>query len=149
MGYINCVDGREEHNDRIWYAHKGMWDTSLTIDDPLGGSMERPMTLRDHRTRRRFAIQLPCTLGDHTHRSEGAVLNLSRQGCAVMTAQPPSVSSYLALWIDLLNGTTPIEIELAGVRWVSGQRCGLEFIRISPEMLSRLGSFVSVLEHTP
>jgi len=76
------------------------------------------------------------------------VLNLSRQGCAVMTEQPPSVSSYLALQIDLPDNATPIEIELAGVRWVSEQRCGLEFIRISPEMANRLGSFVSLVEHT-
>jgi hypothetical protein len=66
-----------------------------------------------------------------------------------MTAQPLSVSSYVALWIDLPNGTTPIEVELAGVRWVALQRCGLEFIRLSPEMLSRLNSFVFLLEQTP
>jgi c-di-GMP-binding flagellar brake protein YcgR len=65
-----------------------------------------------------------------------------------MTVQPPSALSYLALQFDLPDNATPIEIELAGVRWVSEQRCGLEFIRISPEMANRLGSFVAVLEHT-
>ena len=107
------------------------------------------MMSRNNRKLRRFAIQLSCTLGNHTYRSEGTILNLSAQGCAVMTVQPPSVSSYLALWINLPDSTTPVEIELAGVRWVSEQRCGFEFIRISPEMLSRLASFVSVLERTP
>ncbi len=107
------------------------------------------MTPRDDRKIRRFAVQLPCTLDDHTHRSEGTVLNLSTQGCAVMATQPPSVALYLTLWIELPDSATPVEIELAGVRWVSEQRCGLEFIRISPEMLNRLGSFVSVLAHTP
>ena len=107
------------------------------------------MMSRNNRKLRRFAIQLPCTLDDHTYRSEGTILNLSVQGCAVMTALPPSVSSHLAVWIDLPDSTTPVEIELAGVRWVSGQRCGLEFIRISPEMLNRLDSFVSVLDRTP
>ncbi|HMS84370.1 MAG TPA: PilZ domain-containing protein [Nitrospira sp.] len=107
------------------------------------------MTFRSHRKFQRFAIQLPCALGDLTHRTDGTVINLSRQGCAVMTAQPPSVSSHLALWIDLLDDASPIEIELAGVRWISDERCGFEFIRITPEMLIRLGSFVSVLEHTP
>jgi len=103
---------------------------------------------RDSRTLRRFAIQLPCRLDSDVHCSEGTVLNLSAQGCAVLAAQPLSVSSHLALSIDLPNSTT-IEIELAGVRWVSEQRCGLEFIRLSPAMLSRLSSFVFVLEHTP
>lgn len=111
--------------------------------------MERSMMSRNNRKLLRFAIQLPCTLDDHTYRSEGTILNLSVQGCAVMTALPPSVSSHLALWIDLPDSTTPVEIELAGVRWVSEQRCGFEFIRISPEMLNRLDSFVSVLDRTP
>lgn len=106
------------------------------------------MMSKNNRKLRRFAIQLPCTLGNHDYSSEGTILNLSAQGCAVMTVQPPLVSSYLALWIDLPDSTTPVEIELAGVRWVSEQRCGLEFIRISPEMANRLGSFVAVLEHT-
>jgi c-di-GMP-binding flagellar brake protein YcgR len=107
------------------------------------------MTSKDSRTLRRIAVQLPCRLDSGTHCSEGTVLNLSTQGCAVMTAQPLSVSSYVGLGIDLPNSTTPIEIELAGVRWVSEQRCGLEFIRLSPEMLRRLSSFAFVLEHTP
>ncbi len=106
------------------------------------------MMSKNNRKLRRFAIQVPCTFGNHTYKAEGTILNLSRQGCAVMTAQPLSVSSYLSLWISLPENHAPIEIELAGVRWVSEQRCGLEFIRISPEMANRLGSFVAVLEHT-
>jgi hypothetical protein len=125
------------------------WCHLFIVGIPSGGSTERSMTPRNNRKLRRFAIQLPCTVGSHAHRSEGTVLNLSRQGCAVTLVEPPSVSSHLALWIDLLEGLAPVEIELAGVRWISEQRCGFEFIRIAPEMLSRLGSFISVLEHTP
>ena len=106
------------------------------------------MMSKNNRKLRRFAIQVPCILGNHTYKAEGTILNLSAQGCAVMTVQPPSTLSYLALQIELPDNATPIEIELAGVRWVSEQRCGLEFIRISPEMANRLGSFVAVLEHT-
>ena len=79
----------------------------------------------------------------------GTVLNLSAQGCAMMTERIPAISTYLSLQVDLLNGTAPVNIELAGVRWVSGRRWGLEFIRVSPEMLSRLRSFVLLLENTP
>lgn len=119
------------------------------VEQEIGHIMECPMMPRDNRKLRRFAVQLPCTLDSGTYRSEGTIVNLSRQGCAMMTAEPTLISSHLVLWIDLLESATPIEIELAGVRWVSGQRCGLEFIRISPEMLSRLDSFIVVLEHTP
>lgn len=98
---------------------------------------------------RRFGVQLPCTFGDRENRHEGTVLNLSLQGCAMITEKRPALSSYLSLQIDLLDGAAPIAIELAGVRWVCGVRCGLEFIRVTPEMIARLRSFVSLLEETP
>jgi hypothetical protein len=97
----------------------------------------------------RFAVQLPCTFGDNEKKEEGTVLNLSAQGCAMTTERIPALSTYVSLQIDLTNGAAPVGIELAGVRWVSGSRCGLEFIRVSPEMLARLRSFVSLLEDTP
>jgi PilZ domain len=97
----------------------------------------------------RFAVQLPCTFGDNDKKEEGTVLNLSAQGCAMTTERIPALSTYLSLQIDLINGAAPVDIELAGVRWISGRRCGLEFIRISPEMLDRLCAFVGLLENTP
>ena len=104
---------------------------------------------QDHRRIRRFAVQIPCLFGDGEEQQEGTILNLSDQGCAMMTQLVPPVSSYLPLRIDLPDGTTAIEIELAAVRWVFGHRCGLEFISLSPEMLTELRSFVLVLENTP
>jgi len=70
------------------------------------------------------------------------------KGRAVLTADPASVSSCSYALDCLADGTTPIEIELAEVRWVSEKRCGLECIRISSEMPNRLASFVSVRKHT-
>jgi hypothetical protein len=67
----------------------------------------------------------------------------------MMTERIPAVSTYLSLQVDLLNGAAPLDVELAGVRWVSGTRCGLEFIRIAPEMVARLRAFVDLLENTP
>jgi len=64
-----------------------------------------------------------------------------------MTAEHlPSVSAYVSLDIDLLNGEEPANIELAGVRWVSEHRCGLEFIRVRPDMLLKLRAFALLLE---
>lgn len=104
---------------------------------------------QDHRKIRRFAVQIPCAFGEGDDQRVGTILNLSGQGCAMMTEFVPPVSSYLPLRIDLPGDAASIEIELAGVRWVFGQRCGLEFISISPEMLTELRSFVLVLENTP
>ena len=48
-----------------------------------------------------------------------------------------------------MNGTEPVLIELAVVRWVAGYQCGVELIRMAPEMATRLRSFVALLEKPP
>ena len=97
----------------------------------------------------RYAIQLPCAYGNIDRQWKGTVLNLSPQGCTMSGEELPPVSSYLSLEIDLLNGEPTIHIELAAVRWVSGDRCGVEFIRISPDTLLQLKSFALLLEASP
>ena len=104
---------------------------------------------QDSRKVRRFAVQLPSTFLDQTRNERGTVLNLSPQGCAMMAERVPAISTHISMQIDLVNGEMPVDIELAGVRWVSERRCGLEFIRIAPEALARLRSFVELLETTP
>lgn len=104
---------------------------------------------RESRKLRRFAVQLPCKFWSNEDKSDGTVLNISAQGCAVTAEQPLAVSSYVSLEIDLLDCEAPAVIEMAAVRWISGNRYGLEFIRASPDMLVRLKAFVLVLEQTP
>ena len=104
---------------------------------------------QEFRKVQRFAVQLPCKLCSNGVTSDGTVLNLSAQGCAITTEHLPSVSTYISLDIELLNGEGPASIELAGVRWVSGHRCGLEFIRVRPDMLMKLKAFTLLLEQTP
>lgn len=102
---------------------------------------------RESRKVQRFAIQLPCEFWNNEDKSDGTVLNLSAQGCAMTAEYLPSVSTYVSLDIDLLNGEEPANIELAGVRWVFEHRCGLEFIRVRPDMLMKLKAFALLLEH--
>ncbi len=104
---------------------------------------------QESRKIQRFAVQLPCKLWNDENKSDGTVLNLSAQGCAIMAEDLPTVSTYVSLDIDLLNGEEPATIELAGVLWVSEHRCGLEFIRVRPEMLMKLRAFALLLEQTP
>jgi hypothetical protein len=101
---------------------------------------------RNSRKAQRFAVQLPCRLSNNGEASDGTVLNLSAHGCAITTEYLPRVSTYVSLEIELSNGEEPATIELAGVRWVAGQRCGLEFIRLRPDMLTKLRAFVLLLE---
>ena len=104
---------------------------------------------QESRKIQRFAVQLPCKLWNDENKSDGTVLNLSAQGCAITTDDLLSVSTYVSLDIELLNGEEPATIELAGVRWVSEHRCGLEFIRVRPEMLMKLRAFALLLAQTP
>ena len=103
---------------------------------------------RESRKVQRFAVQLPCRLWNNENKSNGTVLNLSTQGCAITTEHLLSVSTYVSLDIDLLTGEEPVTIELAGVRWVSANRCGLEFIRVRPDMHTKLKAFALLLEQT-
>ena len=104
---------------------------------------------RESRKVQRFAVQFPCKFLNNTNKSDGTVLNLSAQGCAITAEQLPAISTYVSLEIDFLNREAPADIELAAVRWVSGHRCGLEFIKVAPEMFLKLKTFVSMLEQAP
>ncbi len=104
---------------------------------------------KDSRRACRFGVQIPITFRDKENNRNGTVLNLSAQGCALTADQLPTMQAYVSLVIDLQAGMKPIEVELAGVRWVSGYRCGLEFIRLSGESSRRLNEFVALLERTP
>ena len=103
----------------------------------------------DSRKDRRFAVQLPSVFREGEQMDQATVLNISLQGCALTAERLPKAQSYLSLQVDMLNGTGPVLIELAAVRWVSGYQCGVEFIRMAPEMATRLRSFVALLEKTP
>ncbi|OQW33774.1 MAG: hypothetical protein A4E19_02695 [Nitrospira sp. SG-bin1] len=100
---------------------------------------------KESRKIQRFAVQLPCRLSNDEGMSQGTVLNLSAQGCAVTAENLPSISTYVSLEVDLLSGEASIHIELAAVRGVYERRCGLEFIRIQPGMLMNLRAFTRVL----
>jgi len=95
----------------------------------------------------RFAVQAPVVFGEGTERREGTLLNLSVRGCALTSERLPTVPAYISLQMAFLNDAEPIDVELAAVRWTTAHRCGLEFIRISPEMDARLRAYVAQLEH--
>ena len=104
---------------------------------------------KDSRQARRFGVQIPITFRYEEKPRNGTILNLSAQGCAITADQLLPMQAYISLVIDLPAGMEPVEVELAGVRWVSDYRCGLEFIRVSGESARRLSEFVVLLERTP
>lgn len=104
---------------------------------------------KESRRAQRFAVQLPVTIGDTEPLEQGTILNISMKGCAMTAERIPKLHTHVSIHIELPDGTEPVDIESAGVLWVTDYRCGLEFIRVSDESLARLRVFVALLENTP
>ncbi len=61
---------------------------------------------------------------------EGELLDLSLEGCRLETSMPLPVHTYLGLRIIDTEDELPILIDLAAVRWVQGQECGIQFLAV-------------------
>ena len=97
----------------------------------------------------RFAVQLPVSFRGDQLSHGGTILNLSAEGCAIMSESVAVVAAvYLQLTMQLREREEPVQVDLAAVRWSSATRFGVEFIKIRPEEGERLKKFVKVLEST-
>jgi hypothetical protein len=73
---------------------------------------------------------------------EGRVVDVSLPGCLLESAATLKSGDYVQLRLFLPDLQTPLHVPLAAVRWVDGNRVGLEFIRTSVEEQIRLENFV-------
>lgn len=78
----------------------------------------------------------------HSTVGEAKVSNISAVGCRIETNEGLAEGQALALRLILPDKTESLPIEGAQVRWVEGNRAGVEFIQISREANLRLHSFV-------
>jgi hypothetical protein len=93
----------------------------------------------------RFAVQLPVLFNGDQLSDGGTILNVSAEGCAIMSDAVTGAGLYLQLAMRLREREEPVQIDLAAVRWVSARRFGVEFIKICPEEGERLKQFVKML----
>ena len=94
----------------------------------------------------RFAVQLPVSFRGDLLSHGGTILNLSSEGCAIMSDTVASAAVYLQLAMQLREREEPVQVDLAAVRWSYATRFGVEFIKIRPEEGERLKQFVKALE---
>ena len=106
----------------------------------------------ERRKHPRISVQLHAALlREGVAFGDGEIVDLSLAGCALRTLVTIERGDYLAMQvIDLLgraaqDGCIPFSCDLAVVRWVSGPRCGLEFILMTPENKDRLRQYVERL----
>jgi hypothetical protein len=93
------------------------------------------MELREHE---RIPVSLPVSFSGDQIVGEGQVLNISVCGCGIESDRNVQKGTFLDLRVQLPEPETPIEVELAAVRWSLGQKFGLEFLRMRSEEQERL-----------
>jgi len=73
--------------------------------------------------------------------NEGRLVDVSKGGCAIEGAIGPNNGDSVQLRFGIPDGGT-VHIPLAIVRWVSGRRFGIEFIRTKESDMQKLSSFI-------
>jgi PilZ domain len=80
------------------------------------------------------------------HSGHSVLLDLSQSGARLSSAHPPQPFNYVTLNLSLPFREPSLQVvlvALAAVRWVQGERFGVEFIRITEGEHSRLRDFLN------
>jgi hypothetical protein len=94
----------------------------------------------------RFAVQRPVSFHGDLVAGNGTILNISSQGCAILSDTMAEAEAYLQLEVKLLEQEEPVQVDLAAVRWASARKFGVEFIKMHHDVGERLKHFVKLLE---
>jgi hypothetical protein len=94
----------------------------------------------------RFAVQRPVSFRGDLVAGTGTILNISRQGCAILSDTAAEADAYLQLNVQLLEEEDPVQVDLAAVRWSGAKKFGVEFIKMHQDVGERLRQFVRLLE---
>lgn len=87
-------------------------------------------------------MQYPVMFSDAEKIAEGKVTNLTVFGCAIECADAIPKGTALRMRLILPDHTQSLAVEEAEVRWVQGNRMGLQFHRVERAADFRLHSFV-------
>ena len=93
---------------------------------------------KDLRRHDRKPVSLRITVADTSGMAEGQILNLSLGGCGLRLRKRLLQGQYLWLKVYPENGNTTPVWDLVRVKWVEGDRLGVEFLCIALESLQRL-----------
>lgn len=90
----------------------------------------------------RVALRGSVTFEGEGHTGTGKIFNVSTWGCGVESAAAVAPGTYVGVSLSLPNQVTPVDIELAAVRWSGRRRFGIEFLSISQPSRERLEQFL-------
>jgi c-di-GMP-binding flagellar brake protein YcgR len=97
----------------------------------------------------RFPVQIPVSFSGDKIVWHGTVSDLSTGGCKVVSDPIILEGSKVVLRAHLPSQASPVQVEVAKVRWSRGQEFGLEFLYMKPEERARLTHFIETLETQP
>ncbi len=103
----------------------------------------------DKREPSRFAVELPIAFSGVEVAGGGITSSLSNEGCTVRSDENVRPGTFLVLHIHLSEQYSPLEIELAEVRWSTGGEFGVEFLEIASQERQRLLQILKSLERGP
>lgn len=95
-----------------------------------------------HRGLYRLPVTYPAMYCMTSTVGEGMITNLSAVGCTLETDQPLAEDQHVALRLILPDKIDSLPIESAQIRWVKGNRAGVEFVHVGREANLRLHGFV-------
>ncbi len=92
----------------------------------------------------RYCTSFPVrVVNEGTDTVEGVAKDLSSLGCSVEAETPPMSQSYVKLTLVLPDGDSPLEIQLAVVRWSHDRLFGVEFIAFGEAQKTRLKRYLA------
>jgi hypothetical protein len=86
----------------------------------------------DQRMDARMVVSFNTIVADKVGLTRGQVTNISRSGCGLCLTRLLRRDQYLTLKVYQNDGPA-IQIDLGKVRWVEGDRAGVEFLCVSPQ----------------
>jgi len=117
------------------------------IDGKIEGRSVTDMKVEKRQGIRRFHVQFPTTVSDHTkHDGFGLILDLSLCGCRLESQCPMmTIGKTVELRVRGPGLEWPLVIDGAHVQWVRGQLVGLAFVRIRRTEQQRLERVIADL----
>jgi PilZ domain len=95
-----------------------------------------------HRSLYRLPVTYPAMYCVVSTVGEATITNISAVGCAIETDLPLPEDQHLALRLLLPDQRESLPIEAAHIRWINGNRAGVEFVQVQREANLRLHGFV-------
>ena len=114
--------------------------------NPPTRSLSSSETPEVNRKWRRFAVELYSSVSSTGPEWSGTAINLSRLGCAIYSSTPVHKGELLRILIFPGANQTPIEVEVAQVRWSANEQFGVEFLTLTPAEAIRLQDLLAILD---